>query len=386
MAKAPTPGATPAPILLICGNDDYTVKQRGGALYTQWTAEIGGMDHEVIDANVANASEAVKALARLRESVNTLPFFGSGKVVWFKNCNFLGDDRTASSSVVSEDLGDLAQDFKAFDWTGVRLLITAGKVDKRKVFYKAIDKMGRTEVYEQLSVDTRDWVDQAEVIVWKALAAQGKKASDEALGELVARVGPNTRQLHSEVEKVCLYVGDRAQVDVQDVMEVCVRNKNARAFALGDALGERKLPLVLRRLDEELWETKLDRSRSSIGLLYGLIFKVRAMLLAQEMLREGWIKPGRDTASLKAQLSAIPPESVPSDSRFNPAALNPFVLMKAIPHAQNYTQAELVQAMDLLLQCNLQLVTTSLDEAMVLQQALIKIAGGVAPFVARSGA
>ena len=29
-----------------------------------------------------------RALARLRESLNTLPFFGGTKVVWFKNCNF----------------------------------------------------------------------------------------------------------------------------------------------------------------------------------------------------------------------------------------------------------------------------------------------------------
>jgi hypothetical protein len=40
------------------------------------------------------------------------------------------------------------------------------------------------------------------------------------------------------------------------VAAICTRNKTARAFALGDALGDRDLPRLLRRLDEELWEVK----------------------------------------------------------------------------------------------------------------------------------
>ena len=37
-------------------------------------------------------------MARLREALQTLPFFGSGKVVWLRDCNFLGDERTASAA------------------------------------------------------------------------------------------------------------------------------------------------------------------------------------------------------------------------------------------------------------------------------------------------
>jgi DNA polymerase III delta subunit len=74
---------------------------------------------------------------------------------------------------------------------------------------------------------------------------------------------------------------------------------------------------------------------------------------------------------------------VPQDRRFNPLALNPYVLYKALPQANRYTQAELVRAMDLLLNCNRQLVSSALDESLVLQQALIQIVG--TPSSARSG-
>src|SRR5215471_8292562 len=129
-----------APVALICGEDEFAVKQRAKQLYAQWSEELGGMDHEIIDASVAHSGEALKALAKLREALQTLPFFGSGKVVWFQNCNFLGDERAASAQAVTESLAELAQELKEFSWSvpcPVRLLVTAGKVDKRKVFYKA---------------------------------------------------------------------------------------------------------------------------------------------------------------------------------------------------------------------------------------------------------
>ena len=79
----------PAPLMLVCGEDEFAVKQRAKQAYLQWTGELGGMDHEMIDASAANSSEALRALAKLREALQTLPFFGSAKVVWFQNCNFL---------------------------------------------------------------------------------------------------------------------------------------------------------------------------------------------------------------------------------------------------------------------------------------------------------
>src|SRR5205809_5472988 len=112
-----------AALALICGEDEFAVKQRGRQLYQQWTEELGGMDHEIIDGSVSNTGEALKALGKLREALQTLPFFGSAKVIWLQNCNFLGDERTASSQAVAEKLVELAQELKGFSWEKVRLLI-----------------------------------------------------------------------------------------------------------------------------------------------------------------------------------------------------------------------------------------------------------------------
>jgi len=364
---------TAQPVALICGDDEFAIKQRARQLHRQWCEELGGMDHEIIEATVSNSGEALTALARLREALQTLPFFGSGKVIWLRDCNFLGDERAASASDVTQTLNELAEELKNFKWSGVRLLISAGKVDKRKTFFKTLDKIGTVETFSGWSVDDKDWAARAEIAARAGVHSRQKEISEEALAELVNRVGPNPRQIDNEVEKLCLFAGGRKKIEFADVAAICTRNKTARAFALGDALGDRDLPRLLRRLDEELWGVKTDSHKSEIGLLYGLISKVRAMLLLKEMLREGWIKPEMDYNRFKAQLERVPADKLPADRRFNPLALNPYVLYKALPQAKKYTQGELVRAMDLLLRCNQRLVSSGLDEALVLQETLVQI-------------
>lgn len=372
----PAPAAkTNAAVHLIWGEDEFAVKEQARQRFGTWCEQGEGIDQETIDAQAGNADEALKALARLHEALNTLPFFGGTKVVWFKNCNFLGDDRTASSQAVTAALGDLVELLKGFSWDNVQLLISAGKVDKRRTFYKLLTKIGTVEAHSGWSTNDRDWAEKAEAWAMQAIAKEGKRIRDDALGELIVRVGGQTRQLAAEIEKLMLYVGDRDTVTLDDVRAICLHSKQARAFALGDALGARHLPTLLRRLDEELWEVKLDPKRSEVGLLYGVISKIRSMLLLKEMVKQKWVRPGVSFPAFKAQLDGIPADRLPEDRRYSPLGINPYVLYKALEHAARYTTEELIHAMELLLQCNRRLVGSGLSPAMVLQQTLIEIVG-----------
>ena len=376
----PSPVAKPdSPVALICGEDDFAAKQRARQIYQQWSEALGGMDHEIIEATVSNSGDALKALSKLREALQTLPFFGGGKAIWLRDCNFLGDERTAQTSDVTESLAELAHDLKEFDWRNVRLLVSAGKVDKRKTFYKTLEKIGRVETFDGWSVNDKEWADQAETWAQKAIQARGKQIDEAALAELITRVGPHPRQLDNEIEKLSLFVGERKEITKTDVNAICIRNKMSRAFALGDALGNRNLPALLRCLDEELWEMQFDKDKSEIGMLYGLISKIRALLLLKEMLREGWLKATDNYNNFKAQLEHVPASNLPADKRYNPLALNPYVLFKALPQVRNFSEVELVNAMDALLLANQRLVSSALDERLVLQQTLVQIVGTAAP-------
>ena len=358
------------PFCLVFGDEDFLVRDRASQVYEGWCAEAGGEDHQIIDGTVRNAAEALEALAKLNEAVQTLPFFGGAKVVWLRGANFLGDERTASSRDVTDRLNGLAKGWETFDWQGVRVLISCGKVDKRKAFFKSAKKIAAVQ---DLSIADKDRGSRAALIVRQRLAELGKKIVPHVADELILLAGSDLQQLHTEADKLAAYVGEREEVMRQDVHEIATRTRQAQGFALADALGERNLPKLLRVLDEELWVVKLDAKKSPIALLYGLITKVRTMIFLKEMLRLKWIRTGGGYQQFKSQLEAIKDDRLPDDRKFNPKAMHPYMLFNALGHARQYSEGELTRAMDILLRCNRQLVSSSTDDTLILQQALVQI-------------
>ncbi|MFO1459219.1 MAG: DNA polymerase III subunit delta [Verrucomicrobiota bacterium] len=373
MAKAPS---TSSPVVMICGDDEFSVRQRARQIWDQWSAEDSGMDQEVIEAAAGTVDEAFRRIALLREALQTLPFFGGTKRIWFRDCTFLGEDRTSQSAAVTSALTEFADELKAFRWDGVRLLISAGKADKRRTFFKTLDKIGTVEEFGSLA-DEKDWADRIESEALRQFRAAGKEIADDALAELVGRVGPNLRALSNEVEKLLLHLGDRGQVTLREVEVLTPLQKMAAGFALGDAVGDRNLPRALRVLDEELWVIRagVDKKRSEIGLVYGLISKVRLLLLMKELRRLGIVRPCRDFNSFRSQLAGIDPQSLPSDKKYNPLAGNPYPAFNALRQCESWELQYLVRAMDVLLEANVKLVTSGLDEAVILQRALVDMLG-----------
>jgi DNA polymerase-3 subunit delta len=366
-----------APLVLICGEDDFTVKERARAVFAGWRAAAADADAEIVDATAANTEEALRSLRRLTEALQTLPFFGSTKLVWFRDCNFLAEDRTVSGAAITQRLTDLLDDLKRLPGDRLRVLISAGKVDRRRAFFKALEQLAVVETYEPLNVSSKDWVEQAELFVRDQLRKHDKAMGDEAMNDFIAAVGPNFRELANEVEKLSLYVGDRGEIRAEDVALLTSRHKQTRAFGLAEALGDRNLPRALCRLDEEFWaiRNRVDRDKSSIGVLYGLIAKVRSLLLLKELLARGWVTAGSDYSRFKSQVERLPREQLPAEKKYNPTAGSAYVLFKALPQVGNYTREELIAAMDRLLLCNVRLVSSGLEEQLLLQQALIGIIG-----------
>lgn len=375
-AAAPpkSPSADAAPLLLVCGDDDYGVKQRARQVFATWCEAGGGMDHETIDGTADTADLVQRALRQVREALQTLPFFGGAKVVWLKDCNFLGEHRVSEGKAVLEAVSDFAGELQQFGWEKVRLLISAGKVDRRRGFYKTAQAVGAVELFAGLAED-KDWVHRAEAFVREEFGRHGQSIEPAALVQLVSSVGPNLRGLATEVEKLSLYVDDRKQITATDVTAVVVPARQAEAFALAEAVGDRDLPKALRTLDEELWQVKLSPERSAIGLTMGLVSKMRLLLLTKELVRLKHLPANADYSRVKAALSRLPEGLLPEEKKFNPAAMHPFPVSKALNQSANYSLDELRAAMEVLLTCNLRLVSSGLDHGLVMQEAIVRIIG-----------
>ncbi|HEU5247411.1 MAG TPA: hypothetical protein VFU09_10005, partial [Candidatus Udaeobacter sp.] len=161
MPKAKTKAAS-AEIYAVLGSDEAEVKRVAAELATNLTPPgAGDFGLEIIDGAADNADQAEARIRSAIEALQTLPFFGSTKVVWLKNVNFLGDDQKARSAAVQSALEELSEFIDNGFGRGITLLISATDVDKRRSFYKALLKRAEVQVFDRLDSSRGGWEEEA---------------------------------------------------------------------------------------------------------------------------------------------------------------------------------------------------------------------------------
>ena len=363
-----------ASVWLVFGDDEYEIKNKCSQLLGQWQAEDPDAEREVVDGNASSVHEVSRSIGMLSSALESLSLFGSGKVIWFRNCNFLGSEgRLAQSKSTGESIEDLLNRLKRCSWKDTRLLISAAGVDKRKRFYKWVHKEGKVLSCESLAAQGEEGYATAIRLVQGQCSDVQKEIRPDVAEQLVRWVGLNRRALVSECEKAILHAGDRDQVSQADVEATVVKTKQAKAFAFADAVADRKLDQALRRLDEELWAMRTDRQKSEMGLLYGLISKFRTMLMVKDLVLQGRLRVERNFAAFRAQLSSVDAGDFPDDRRFNPLSQNPYVVFRTASQVGHYSQSELVRALTALMDCNTRLVSVGDEASALLRQCVIDI-------------
>jgi DNA polymerase III subunit delta len=205
MPKTKTKSQT-ANIYAVVGSDEAEVKRVAAELAQKLVPDdAGDFGLEVIDGVADYADQAAARIRSAIEALQTLPFFGSTKVVWLKNANFLGDDAKARSAGVQSALEELSAVIDSGVGTGVTLLISATDVDKRRSFYKTLAKRAELQVFDRLDSTRSGWEEEAIEIVLGRAKKRKLKFDDAALELFVLLTGGDTRQIDNELEKIDTY-------------------------------------------------------------------------------------------------------------------------------------------------------------------------------------
>jgi DNA polymerase-3 subunit delta len=372
--KAAEPKAKTEPVkskvVLIFGNDDFLVSARARQVVDSLVDKSAGeFGLETVEGRADNTSQAVAALKRVDEALNTFAFFGGGKTVWLKNANFLGTSRTGEAKDVVEQLEKLSALLKRGLAQGFALVISATEIDKRRAFYKTIEKVG-----ELIALGTaNEWgkidTEQLEAFASSQARQLGKTIEDDALQSVIALTGGNYRALASEIEKIATYVGDKKEVTLADVAAIGSSSAESIVWDLGDAIADRSMGRALKILDRLLFQ-----GENEIGLLFALITKMRTLLLVRELIDRKLLPMSNNFGSFKISLQRAADQakdSLPADRRFNPLMQHPFAVFKSAQQAQRFSLDELRRAMELLLEANKRLISSSIDGKIVLEQTLI---------------
>jgi DNA polymerase-3 subunit delta len=79
-------------IYAVVGSDESEVKRVAAELAAKLAPpDAGEFGLEIIDTCADNVDQAVSRIRSAIDALQTLPFFGGGKLVWLKNANCLGD-------------------------------------------------------------------------------------------------------------------------------------------------------------------------------------------------------------------------------------------------------------------------------------------------------
>src|SRR5205085_5022397 len=103
---------------------------------------------------------------------------------------------------------------------GVKFLISATEVDKRRSFYKALGKCSEIQVFDRLDSSRSGWEQEAGDIVRQRAAKRKLNFDDNALELFVLLTGGDTRQIDNELEKLELFRGSNSQLSAADVREL----------------------------------------------------------------------------------------------------------------------------------------------------------------------
>jgi len=368
-AKA-KPAETESKIHAVVGSDESEVKRVAAELAAKLTPpDAGEFGLEVIDACADNVEQAVAKIRFGIEALQTIPFFGGGKLVWLKNANCLADSVIGRSAAVQGALEELAEVIEAGLGPDVTLLISATETDKRRSFYKTLTKRAEVQVIDRLDSSRAGWEEEATEIVRRRAKARKLQFEEDALDLFVLLTGGDTRQIENELEKIDLHQGRERGVKVEQVRELVPLSRAGVIFELGNALAACDLGRALM-----LVKRLLDQGESAIGiLLVAILPTVRNLLLAKDLMERHRMARPHAPFSFISALNRLPAEATEHLPRKKDGSINGYALGLAAQQANRFETTKLIAGLEACLEANVRLVSSQLDHELILTEIVVKL-------------
>ncbi|MFQ5667016.1 MAG: DNA polymerase III subunit delta [Candidatus Binatia bacterium] len=254
------------------------------------------------------------------------------------------------------------------------LLLTAAAVDARKRLFKRLREVGAVvslnPARERSGMLSRDTVDD---VVRTVVNGFAKQLAGGARELILRRAGTETALLTAELEKLCLYVGERTTITEDDVRQVVRDMAESWIFDFTSALAarhvERALPL-LRGL--------IEQGEPPLRLLAMIARELRMLLLARECLDEtlqGKWGPRLPFATFQTRiLPHLDPETVKAFGK-----AHPFVLYRRFQDASHTDRRLLREALVHLSNLDLRLKSSQGEPGTLLEIFVMQWCRGTVP-------
>ncbi len=357
---------------VIVGSDEGMVREEALNLYRELTGgNDDGFTHETIDGNADNSEGAYEISSRAAQALLTLPMFGGDKVVWLRNVNFLGDDVTGRSQRTEAGVEMLRGILEKGLPDGIKFILSADKIDKRKSFWKFLEKSAAVQTFDKIDISQDGWEGAVADMVETRAKELKLQFEPDALELFVMLAGEQTKQIANELEKLDLYLGtERRVVTEDDVRKLVPLSRAAVIFETGKAIQTGNVVRAIQLIDEQL-----EAEESAIGIMRASIINVVRNLYMAKLIVEK-IKPSvSNYNSFAGALNKLPA----ADRAWLPqkkdgSGVNVYPIFLAVPNARNFDLPGLQHVLEQTQRADQLLVTTGLDHRMVLHRLIAEIA------------
>ncbi len=356
----------------VVGSDEGLVREKALMLYNQLTGGVDdGFTHETIDGIADNSESAFEICSSTVQALLTLPMFGGDKVVWLRNANFLSDNVTGRSQRTEAGVESLKATLERGIPDGVKFLMTAQGIDKRRAFWKFIEKAADVQVHDRIDTSRDDWQDQVASLVTKRARELGLSFHRDAMELFVMLAGEQSQQIGNELEKLDLYLGtERREVTEEDVRVLVPLSRAAVVFEIGKAIQLGNAARAIQLIDQQL-----EADESAIGIMRASIIGVVRNLFMAKLIIEKFKVPTGNYSAFSGGLNRLPD----SDRAWLPqkkdgSGVNVFPIFLAADNAKNFELTGLQQVMEATLKADQALVTTGLDHRLILHRLIVEIA------------
>jgi len=242
------------------------------------------------------------------------------------------------------------------------LLFTASAVDARKRIYKRIRDLGAVVDFstarERSGALSRDAVAD---LVRRVTGQAGKRLEPQAHEMILRRAGADAALLVTELEKLCLYVGEEPAITADAVRAVFRDMAESWIFDFTSALASRQLAQAF-----PLLRGLLAQGEPPLRLLAMVARELRLLLVARECLDDTLAGTWRAELNFGAFQARVLPHVDPA-TREAFGNVHPFVLYRRFQDAARIRASALRRALIQLSDIDLQLKSSRRDAAMLLE-------------------
>ena len=219
----------PAPVQLFIGEETFLMEEALTALKTA----LG--DEALTNFQAFNGDESIR-VEDLVGLCNTLPFLGEKRLIILRNVQKLPAKALA-------EIGAYCRNPLA---TTTLVMTVEGQPPKSNdTLFKHLPDTVLQQRFDPLK--------GPEIVTWvQARAKAQRKTIDKEAAALLAELtGGHTWFMASEIDKLCLYVGERASISRADVEYLVMKTAESSVFAFQDALFERRKEALARLTELE---------------------------------------------------------------------------------------------------------------------------------------